>query len=701
MRKYRYLIACGAVLHPVWWTASRAQSADPVSPSPQIVVTATRIPEPADKVPAFITSLGGDDLRARGAYDLRTALALVAGVQAPEGGDAGPASAVPSFWGLHEFDAFLLVVDGVPLGGAFNPAIPSLDLTNVERIEVLKGSAPVVYGATSFVGVIQVIHYPAGESVNEFEGGFGTHGSFNGSLSTALPKIGDFSQSISLHGGHLGFQEDREKIDDFKSLYRLAGPLAGGTLRLDLDLSIERTIPSSPIELEGDGLTNLTPKDANYNPADARIDENRYHAVLGYTRDTPIGTWQTTASYAYYRIRDVRGFLRPDLNDDGSPNADSQAQLRRIDDVYADTHLGMKFGALDVAVGADLLYGSGRQQSVNGEYYAPLSGEGRPPPTTALHVDEINGIDDRRAFVGEYLQLDWKPTSRLDITAGGRLNETYEHKISTHLDGFDTTADTYDVDHRRVFRPSGAVGLTFQAWRHDADEVALFADYRNTFKPAAVDFGPDVTPAVLKPEAARSYEIGLKGTAAGGRLTYQAGLFLLDFSNLVVATTDANGDPLMENAGGERLKGIEVEGRYRLGAAFALAGSASYHDARFTRYIASEGGANIDVSGNRLTLSPRWLAALGLNYAAKSGPFATVTANYNGSSYLDLENSAVVRAYITVDATAGWRLGRYRLSIKGYNLSNSRRPVTASEFGDQSFYLLPGRRVLASLATSL
>ena len=56
--------------------------------------------------------------------DLAGVVALVSGVEAPPGGDAGPASAVPSLLGLHEFDAFLLGVDGVPWGGAFNPSIP-------------------------------------------------------------------------------------------------------------------------------------------------------------------------------------------------------------------------------------------------------------------------------------------------------------------------------------------------------------------------------------------------------------------------------------------------------------------------------------------------------------------------------------------------------------------------------------------------
>ena len=75
-----------------------------------------------------------DEMRQRGATDLRGALARVAGVEISEGGDGGPASTVPAFWGLREFDAFLLVVDGVPWGGAFTPALASLDLTNVERI---------------------------------------------------------------------------------------------------------------------------------------------------------------------------------------------------------------------------------------------------------------------------------------------------------------------------------------------------------------------------------------------------------------------------------------------------------------------------------------------------------------------------------------------------------------------------------------
>src|ERR1700682_1916785 len=127
----------------------------------QVEVVATRLPETPHEVPASVEVIDGDTLRAMGASNLREALSLAAGVEMGPGGGNGPAGAVPEFWGLREFDAFLLVVDDIPWGGAFNPALTTLNLHDVERIEILRGSAPVTYGATSFVGVIHVVHKAA------------------------------------------------------------------------------------------------------------------------------------------------------------------------------------------------------------------------------------------------------------------------------------------------------------------------------------------------------------------------------------------------------------------------------------------------------------------------------------------------------------------------------------------------------------
>src|SRR4249920_3832816 len=116
---------------------AHAQSSQP-TPAPPVYsetvqVTASRIPEATASVPESIQVITAQELRDRGATDLKSALAMAAGVDIAPGGDGGP-------W-----------------GGAFNPALATLDLRDVDHIEVQRGPAPVMYGATSFVGVIQVV----------------------------------------------------------------------------------------------------------------------------------------------------------------------------------------------------------------------------------------------------------------------------------------------------------------------------------------------------------------------------------------------------------------------------------------------------------------------------------------------------------------------------------------------------------------
>ncbi len=681
------LVAC-AVL------ASRQVRADGID---QVTITATRIPEPLDQVPADISVVPGQELRARGATNMATALSLVPGVEAPPGGDAGPSSAVPSFWGLHEFDAFLLVVDGVPWGGAFNPGITTLDFNNVQRIEVLKGPAPVLYGATSFVGVVQVLSYPAGESANLADLGFGTYGSWRGEAAFVLPAGDNFRQSLAVDGQTLGFADARERVTDEHLQYRSALELGTGTLRIDANLTFVRDSPPSPVLRVGDALTQRTPPDANFNPSDARIDEDKYQLAVGYTRPTALGSWDTLASFAYSDVTDVRGFLHPDL----SGTADTQSQRRYIDDGYLDTHLTHLLSAdSSLIAGADLLYGRGRQTSENsnGAYTVPLDGSVLPPPTATLPVNEVVTINDHRVFTGQYLQADWKPGNRWDVAAGIRLNEAYEHKDSSDQDL--TVAPPLlaaESVGKTVVRPTETVGISYRVAHDGANEAVLYADYRNAFKPAAIDFGADYTPDLLQPETAKSYEVGLKGAMSGGRLGYQAELFWLEFNNLVVPTSSG----ALANAAGERLKGIEVEGRLQVTADLALTANGSYHDATFSQYLFFDGTSTVDVAGRQLPLSPHVLAAAGLLYTPAHGFSSTLVARYVGRRYLDEQNSAAVGGYCALDANLGYAWRRYRMTLQGTNLTNQRPPVTASEFGSESFYLLPARMLWLRVGYSL
>src|SRR5262245_51038033 len=111
------VLAVSALVAPAGvWAQTPVPRPTPTPPAyhESIQVTASRIPEDIDDVPASIQVIDGQEMRDRGATDLKSALALAAGVDIAPGGDGGPASSVPEFWGLREFDAFLLVVDGVP-----------------------------------------------------------------------------------------------------------------------------------------------------------------------------------------------------------------------------------------------------------------------------------------------------------------------------------------------------------------------------------------------------------------------------------------------------------------------------------------------------------------------------------------------------------------------------------------------------------
>jgi vitamin B12 transporter len=133
--------------------AAHAQStAAPLTP---VVVTATRV-ETAVRAPASVTVLSGDSLRARGVVHLTDALRLVPGVSVVTASSHGSQSSLFVRGGQGNYVRMLL--DGAPLnepGGAVD--LGALTLDNIERIEIVRGPASVLYGADAVTGVIQLI----------------------------------------------------------------------------------------------------------------------------------------------------------------------------------------------------------------------------------------------------------------------------------------------------------------------------------------------------------------------------------------------------------------------------------------------------------------------------------------------------------------------------------------------------------------
>jgi len=336
----------------------------------QIEVTATRLPEDPEAVPAPIEVFTGEELSARGARDLRTALSSAVGVEIAPGGDTGPASSVPDFWGLKEFDAFLLVVDGVPWGGAFNPALTSLELNDVDRIEVLRGPASVTYGATSFVGVIQVVHKDAAAQGRSLTLHGGSYGSGGGALSTPIPLFGDWSSRLTISGEHVGFRDDRTDYRRGRALWRLgAKPVEDNRTWLNFDVNWVDQNPASPRVREGTSLSPRNPVDTNYNPRGAFLDDHRFTGMGGIDRQVGGALWSTTASVSHSRLDEFRGFIEtleepdPVLLPD---NAHGFKERIHLTDIYVDSHLSWRVPrSVTLLLGADYIHGIGNAEGAD------------------------------------------------------------------------------------------------------------------------------------------------------------------------------------------------------------------------------------------------------------------------------------------------------------------------------------------------
>jgi outer membrane receptor protein involved in Fe transport len=653
-----------------------------------VQVTATLIPEDSSGVPASMTVMSGEELRDRGVTDLRGALALAAGIEIAPGGDGGPAGSVPEFWGLKEFDAFLLVVDGTPWGGAFNPALPTLDLNDVDRIEVQRGPAPVMYGATSFVGVIHVVHRAAGATKGSLSLSGGSYESGSGALTLKVPRWAGFDSTLGADFGKVGFADDRTRHKKTHLLWRNRRAWGEGTFHFAVDGTWLRQDPASPHPRAGPALSTDVPLGANHNPAGALLDEDRYFVSAGFERPLSFATWIANASFTRSKQEAFRGFLVDVSADD--PNAHGFRETIGVTGLYLDTHLAWtRWSRTRLVAGLDYLHGKGTGTGGDFDYLVSLDGS-NPPTSAELPPAADIRIEDRRGFFGAYVFSEWTPAPAWRLEGGVRLNVTKESRATRTLDFASGELSAGD-DDRATVRPGGSVGVTWTAWQRGNDRLRLFANYKNTFKPAAIDFGLDSEPEILKPETAQSGELGLRGRLRDGAFAFEISSFLMDFNNPVIAQS-IDGLPALTNAGQERFKGIEASLVWHAGRGLSARASYSYHDAKFRDFLTELDGVPTQLAGKRLEMSPHQLAAFGLLYAPSRGVVGSLEGNWVGSRYLNKRNTALADAYFTWSASLGYRQGRWEARAAGRNLNNRRDPVAESELGDAQYYRLPHRR---------
>jgi len=140
------LLASPAVSHP----DSQQTELAPV------VVTATRTSQAADNALASVTVIDRAQIEQRQAQTVEDLLRGTAGIELSNNG--GPGEQTSLFLRGTNFNQTLVLIDGIKVGSATTGAVPFQDipLSQIERIEVVRGPLSSLYGSEAIGGVIQI-----------------------------------------------------------------------------------------------------------------------------------------------------------------------------------------------------------------------------------------------------------------------------------------------------------------------------------------------------------------------------------------------------------------------------------------------------------------------------------------------------------------------------------------------------------------
>jgi vitamin B12 transporter len=121
-----------------------------------VVVSATRTPLSQTAQPVAVTVITSEQLKLRGITTVAEALTDVTSAYVAQAGSQGGQTSL--FLRGGESKYVKVLVDGIPVndaGGAYD--FSSLTTDNVERLEIVRGPASVIYGADAVTGVVHVI----------------------------------------------------------------------------------------------------------------------------------------------------------------------------------------------------------------------------------------------------------------------------------------------------------------------------------------------------------------------------------------------------------------------------------------------------------------------------------------------------------------------------------------------------------------
>ncbi|MFK7013797.1 TonB-dependent siderophore receptor [Acinetobacter baumannii] len=551
--------------------------------------------------------------------------------------------------------------------GIRDDALYFRDMSNVERIEVLKGPASVLYGRGSAGGLVNKINKkPIDQSLREVS----LIGSTTGQRRAEVDVNEKVAENVKVR--LTGAVEDSDGYRDQAFLKRQAvAPSVQWDITDKTKLLLQADyLHDNRLADQGFPTDPITGKPVKTNP------KTFYGALNGKEVgdvDTEISSQTISLDHEFNDNFKYHGAVRhynysldrqysvvshqdPDKNKLPADQIQlsQNKRIRNEDGVYVQQELSALFntGFLkhNTLIGVEyskqhkdeLVWSKARQ--ITNIFNPQL--ENWTPLDTNIDADTNNTNTFEK--YGVYLQDLMTVTDQLKVLVGLRydnLSQDRDDQSSKNVD-LNRTDNTY----------SPRIGVVYQP----VNNLSLYTSYNRSFQPLADSFVFYKNSDDLRPTKTENYEIGAKWDV-NDQLNVTLALFEMSQTN--IQNKDPN-DPKGLTAilaGEQKTKGVELSLTGHLTDQLSVLAGYSYMDGKIEK-------SAIGFTGNHSALTPNNTANLWLKYQINDHWYAAVGGRGESSRFSASDNKNVLPGYAVVNAALGYQSERYDVNLNLNNL---------------------------------
>jgi iron complex outermembrane recepter protein len=534
------------------------------------------------------------------------------------------------------------------------------NFSNIERIEVLRGPASVLFGGGSPGGTINIVtKQPLSEPFYEITGTIGSYSLYRGSIDLSGPLDESRETLYRLTASY-------ENTDNFVDFNGRENPAIAGTLRLALGDSTTLTLDAEynrinqAIFIGVPAIGTISPNRNGEIPRERNTGEpeGTYTPEViraGYNLEHEFSeNWSLRNSfyYSHFYNNNRNSYFNRSL---GSDQRTIQRGVQDAEDRYQSYDISTNIvgnfstGSIEheLLFGIDLNRYDQYQSEFEGRVGTPL--DLFDPVYGRLERFEVIFEGDQETVtdsIGIYVQDQVRLTNNLILLLGGRF-DAFEQ---TQRDFFNDTEQFQSGD---AFSPR--VGIVYQP----IEPISLYASYNRSFTPT---IGRSVEGEQFAPGRGTQYEIGVKADISD---SLSATLALYDLTRSNVLTADPDNPGFSVQTGEQNSRGVELNVAGEILPGWNVFGGYAYTDARVTEDNSIE-------TGNRLNNVPENSFSLWTSYELQEGNLQGLGFGlglfFISDRQGDLANTFTLPGYLRTDAAIFYKRNQFRASLNIRNL---------------------------------